>query len=102
MADEILFRSIENAWRVVKHFRAPLVFGGVVLYFVLQALYRLYLHPLRRIPGPKLAAVSYLYEFYWDVYKGGLFLFQIRKMHEKYGDSTAKFDGEKADSDSRL
>jgi hypothetical protein len=87
MANKIAFHPMEDTWRLVKPFWVPLVLGGVFVYFLLQAFYRLYLHPLRKIPGPKLAAMSYLYEFYWDVYKGGLFLFQIQKMHEKYGDS---------------
>lgn len=63
----------------------PLFLGGTVVYFVVQSIYRLYFHPLRKIPGPKLAAISRLYEFYYDVIKGGMFLFQIEKMHEQYG-----------------
>lgn len=98
MGNKLYFHALEDTWRAVKPFAVSLIFGGVLLYFVLQALYRVYLHPLRKIPGPKLAAASYLYEFYWDVYKGGLFLFQIQKMHERYGDSPA--ESRKADSDS--
>lgn len=57
--------------------------GG--FYFVLRSLYRLYFHPLRRFPGPKLAAITHGYEFYYDVIRGGTYLWEIEKMHQKYG-----------------
>lgn len=47
--------------------------------------YNLYLHPLRKIPGPKLAAMSSWPDFYHDVVKDGSYLFKIREMHEAYG-----------------
>ncbi|KAI0134042.1 cytochrome P450 [Xylariales sp. AK1849] len=43
------------------------------------------LHPLSRIPGPKLAAATYLPEFWYDTIKFGRYTNQIRKMHEIYG-----------------
>ncbi|GFF32239.1 trichodiene oxygenase [Aspergillus udagawae] len=55
------------------------------LYFLVQSIYRLFFHPLSRYPGPKLTAATFLYEFYYDVIKGGQFLFQIERMHERYG-----------------
>ena len=36
-------------------------------------------------PGPKLAAVSNSYEFYYDVIQEGRFTFHIQELHEKYG-----------------
>lgn len=53
-------------------------------YFVL-GLYRLYFHPLAGFPGPKLAALTLWYEFYFDVYKKGRYLWKIQELHEKYG-----------------
>ena len=53
--------------------------------YAIQGFYRLYFHPLAKIPGPKLTAATSLYEFYYDVICGGRFLFQIEKMHETYG-----------------
>ncbi|KJK82396.1 hypothetical protein H634G_02590 [Metarhizium anisopliae BRIP 53293] len=47
--------------------------------------YNLYLHPLSKFPGPKLAAIGRLYEFWFDVVLDGRFIHQIGKMHEKYG-----------------
>ncbi|KAJ0122769.1 trichodiene oxygenase [Diaporthe amygdali] len=43
------------------------------------------LHPLSPIPGPKMAAASYLPEFYYDVICLGRYTTKIREMHEKYG-----------------
>lgn len=51
-----------------------------------RCFYNLYLHPLRQIPGPKLAAMTSWPDFYYDVVKDGSYLFEIRKMHDKYGE----------------
>lgn len=57
-----------------------------ILYQLLLAGWNLSpLHPLDRIPGPKLAAASYLPEFYYDTVKFGRYTKRIEKMHEKYG-----------------
>ncbi|KAI1101930.1 cytochrome P450 [Jackrogersella minutella] len=53
--------------------------------YVTLALYRLYLHPLARIPGPKLAAVTRLYEGYYDLYQSGQYTFKIAELHKQYG-----------------
>ncbi|KAJ5160262.1 Benzoate 4-monooxygenase cytochrome P450 [Penicillium canariense] len=49
------------------------------------AIYRLCIHPLCGFPGPKLAGATFLYEFYYDVIKGGMYIWEIERMHEKYG-----------------
>jgi cytochrome P450 len=54
-------------------------------YGVLLALYRIYLHPLSKYPGPRLAAATRWYEFYFDVVKRGRFAWEIKRMHEVYG-----------------
>lgn len=48
-------------------------------------LHRLLLSPIAGFPGPKLAAASGWYEFYYDVLKPGMYIYEIEKMHEKYG-----------------
>ncbi|KAB8278609.1 putative benzoate 4-monooxygenase cytochrome P450 [Aspergillus minisclerotigenes] len=47
--------------------------------------YRVYFHPLAHIPGPPLARVTYLYEWYYDLYRSGQFTFQLKDLHRKYG-----------------
>lgn len=55
-------------------------------YRILKALYNVSpFHPLSHIPGPKLAAATYLPEFYYDVIKFGRYTREIKEMHKKYG-----------------
>ncbi|KAJ5808865.1 cytochrome P450 [Penicillium riverlandense] len=58
---------------------------GFVLYGASLAIYRLYFHPLARFPGPKIAAATRWYEFYYDVIKRGKYVYKIEEMHRKYG-----------------
>lgn len=70
-----------------------LVLGVVALVLGLfTVVYRLYAHPLAGFPGPKLAAATFLYEFYYDVIKGGMYIWEVERMHEKYGTSTRLLD----------
>lgn len=62
----------------------------LLLYLVGGAIYRLFFHPLAKFPGPKLAALTVLYEAYYDVVKKGQFTWELGRMHEKY-DSNASF-----------
>ncbi|PMD38683.1 cytochrome P450 [Hyaloscypha variabilis F] len=56
-----------------------------VLYVVYGIVWRLYWSPIAKFPGPKLAAVTLWYEFYYDVLKNGRYMWEIENMHEKYG-----------------
>ncbi|KAF2228480.1 putative cytochrome P450 [Viridothelium virens] len=56
-----------------------------ILYLVLLVVHRLYFSPLAKFPGPKLAAASKYYEFYYNWWCQGKYIFEIEKMHEKYG-----------------
>ncbi|MCJ1438985.1 hypothetical protein MMC27_008375 [Xylographa pallens] len=61
--------------------------GAAVLYSLLLMTYRLWLHPLARFPGPRLAAVTGWYEFYFDILNGDKYTFmhEIERMHDIYG-----------------
>lgn len=52
---------------------------------VYQVVYRLYIHPLAKVPGPRLAAATHLYEFYYDAVLQGSYVFQLEELHKKYG-----------------
>ncbi|TLD20674.1 hypothetical protein PspLS_08795 [Pyricularia sp. CBS 133598] len=52
---------------------------------VYLAVYRLFFSPIAHLPGPKLAALSFWYEFYYDVILGGRYVFKIKELHAQYG-----------------
>ncbi|KAJ5088068.1 hypothetical protein N7456_011684 [Penicillium angulare] len=54
-------------------------------YMVAVVLYRLFLSPLSKFPGPRLAASTRLYETYYQILKGGTFTWHIDELHKKYG-----------------
>ncbi|KAL4876881.1 cytochrome P450 [Aspergillus karnatakaensis] len=58
---------------------------GAILYLGVRSIYRLYFHPLSHIPGPKLAAITSGYEFYHNIFRGGLFVWEVKRLHEIYG-----------------
>ena len=51
------------------------------------AAFRLYLSPLAKFPGPKLAAFTSWYEFYYDYFQRGRFTWKIKELHAHYGQS---------------
>ncbi|KAF5673736.1 trichodiene oxygenase [Fusarium denticulatum] len=62
---------------------APL--GAFMFYWLCLVFYRLFLHPLRNVPGPKIAAATSWYEFYQDVILDGNYIKDYPRVHEKYG-----------------
>lgn len=53
--------------------------------FIARRVYSIYFGPLSKFPGPKLAAATLWYEFYYDVILQGRYTFKIKELHEKYG-----------------
>lgn len=70
---------------IFSHPAFPLGIFILAVYLVGGAVYRLYLSPLAKFPGPKLAALTLWYEFYFDVVKRGRYTWEIAKMHEQFG-----------------
>jgi len=58
---------------------------SIAFYTVWSIVYRLYLGPLAKFPGPKLAALTQWVESYYELFhgEGGQYLFQYRKWHEQ-------------------
>ncbi|KAI0400710.1 cytochrome P450 [Xylaria palmicola] len=67
----------------------PAVIAALILYaltrFFFLVFHRLYLSPLAKFPGSKLAAATSWFEFYYDYWQNGQYIFKIEQMHEKYG-----------------
>ena len=63
----------------------------IVLFFsfsfliIWSAIWRLKFHPLSKIPGPKLAALTGLYEVYYELSGRGTFYFKLQELHQEYG-----------------
>lgn len=62
-----------------------IIFGTFLLYSAILVTYRLFFHPLRKIPGTWTAAATYWYEFYQDVVLVGHYVKEYPKLHAKYG-----------------
>ena len=76
---------LEASIRLLTPTNLALAFASGIIYVVSLYVYRAYFDSLSHIPGPKLAAATLWYEFYFDVVKMGRFTWEIKKMHEKYG-----------------
>ncbi|KAL3473256.1 cytochrome P450 [Aspergillus californicus] len=63
---------------------ASIIATSRILYLVI---YRLYFHPLRHIPGPKIAAATFWYEVYHDWFRGPYpaCSWNVDKLHDRYG-----------------
>ncbi|KAL4941900.1 hypothetical protein BDV06DRAFT_222655 [Aspergillus oleicola] len=56
-----------------------------LLWTITESIRRLYFHPISHIPGPRLAALTWWYEFYYDFIHPGKYVFKIQELHEGYG-----------------
>ncbi len=71
-------------------YRPTLVVAAVFLLYVFAlSVYRLYFSPIAKFPGRRLAAVTLWYEFYYQVIKGGRYVWEVEKMHQEYGKSAS-------------
>jgi hypothetical protein len=73
---------IGNTWSTI----TITVLSLLISYIVGHGIYQCYFSPLAKFPGPKLAAVTRLYEVYYDVFKWGRYTFEIKEMHKQYGE----------------
>jgi cytochrome P450 len=61
------------------------VVAALFVYTTYTLYYRLYRSPIAKFPGPKLAAATFWYEFYYDIVLGGKYIWKIRDLHKQYG-----------------
>ena len=61
----------------------------VALFVIIRTLFgavnRLYFSPIAGFPGPRVAALTFWNEFYYDVWLGGRYSWKILDYHKKYG-----------------
>ena len=77
-----LISQIYDADKVSLAIIVPIAF---LFYVPCLYIYRAYFDSLSHIPGPKIAAATLWYEYYWDVIKQGRYTWRIEEMHQKYG-----------------
>lgn len=77
-----MFEAFSESWRIPS---CVMLLALGFLYLLVLAVYRLYFSPIAHFPGSKLTAVCGWYETYFEIWKGGQFIFQIEKWHEQYG-----------------
>ncbi|KAE8440479.1 hypothetical protein EG329_007445, partial [Mollisiaceae sp. DMI_Dod_QoI] len=65
--------------------KATLLLLSIAIYIPFKltwtVIYNLFFHPLAKVPGPRFAAATYLYQTYHSVH----YYAEVGKMHEKYG-----------------
>lgn len=62
---------------------SSLRFSYSFTYCISLDVYRLFFSPLANFPGPKLAASTLWYEYYYDVIKRGRYTWKIAELHKR-------------------
>ena len=63
---------------------------AVAIYFLGSIIHHLCLSPIAGFPGPKIAAATGWYEFYYEYFLNGTYYLEIEKMHQIYGSLPGK------------
>ncbi|CAO2651135.1 Nn.00g094320.m01.CDS01 [Neocucurbitaria sp. VM-36] len=71
-------------WSKFQLFTGLCILFGVI-YAAILVTYRLVFSPIAKFPGPKLAAATAWYEFYFQFFKNGKFTWEIARLHSIYG-----------------
>ncbi|KAF9019745.1 cytochrome P450 [Hymenopellis radicata] len=65
----------------------------LIVFFRVQYLvvYRLYIHPLKSFPGPRLAAVTDFYQGYYASWKNGMFVRHLEELHRSMSSGVLRY-----------
>ncbi|OAQ96764.1 hypothetical protein LLEC1_00638 [Akanthomyces lecanii] len=80
-----MLQVVESIQVISRGAAASVILGGFAVYFLWTCFYNIYLHPLRHIPGSKWAIIGSYLEFYHEVIRDGQYLWEMEKMHKKFG-----------------
>ncbi|KAL4938030.1 hypothetical protein BDV06DRAFT_226372 [Aspergillus oleicola] len=61
---------------------SPVLAISILIYDITLIVHRLYLSPLSKFPGSRLAASTSWYGFYFDYWQNGQYIFEIERMHQ--------------------
>ena len=75
--------ALETSNHVVQQFGALICIYICYSFFLVAQ--RLFFHPLRKFPGPRLAAITGWYETYHEAVLGGTFVKQYGRWHKIFG-----------------
>ena len=64
---------------------------ALLTWYASLVVYRIYFHPLAKFPGPPLAAATYWYEFYFEIFKGARYTWKLEDLHRQYGSYPPRF-----------
>ena len=64
---------------------AACIVGLLAVKTIVTVIYRLYFHPLAKVPGPKIAAATRGYEFWYQGLQHTRFPAKIKELHNQYG-----------------
>lgn len=80
---ELLPHEITYSWASI----IATLLLATCIYNIIIIFRRIYFHPLSRFPGPRIAAGTRWYEFYYDFFvgEGGQYFRKIEELHKQYG-----------------
>lgn len=65
--------------------------GTLAVYYCAAIIRNLYFHPLRHFPGPWLAAATWWYTTWFEVFLNGGMIDHLQTLHKRYGTISTPF-----------
>lgn len=87
VSDAVVTYVVDERYRELRALDiAAAILTAATVYLSLLVLYRLLFSPIARFPGPKLAAATEWYEFYYQLVQNGQWGRQVDRLHDQYGE----------------